>query len=187
MFDAIVLAGGEGRRLGGVDKPSLLVGSVSMLDRVLLACAAAVVTVVVGPERPTVRPVQWTREDPVGGGPAAGLAAALALVTSEVTLLLAADLPHLTRGFVDLLSQVPDGSDGLVAAFDRRPQWLCGAWRTTALRAGVGDRDLAGLPLRAVLEPLRAPWVGNDLGSWPQPWDDVDTEADLARARERWT
>jgi molybdopterin-guanine dinucleotide biosynthesis protein A len=79
-FDVVILAGGSGRRLGGVDKGALDVGGTALLDRVLAAAAGAVRTVVVGAERPTVRPVIWTRERPAGGGPVAGLAAGLAVL-----------------------------------------------------------------------------------------------------------
>ena len=48
-FDAIVLAGGQGSRLGGVDKAELKVGGVRLLDRALTACRGASTTVVVGP------------------------------------------------------------------------------------------------------------------------------------------
>ncbi|MEE4545309.1 NTP transferase domain-containing protein [Streptomyces sp. V4-01] len=77
-YDAVVLAGGAARRLGGADKPALPVGGRMLLDRVLAACPGARATVVVGPRRPTSRPVRWTREDPAGGGPLPALAAGLA-------------------------------------------------------------------------------------------------------------
>src|SRR4051794_27690959 len=70
-FDAIVGAGGRGTRLGGVDKASLDVAGRSLLERVLDAVAAARTVVVVGDERPTGRPVRWTREQPAYGGPVA--------------------------------------------------------------------------------------------------------------------
>ncbi|MGW2299809.1 NTP transferase domain-containing protein [Streptomyces sp. NPDC001809] len=72
-YDAVVLAGGAARRLGGADKPGVRVGGRPLLDRVLAACRGAERTVVVGAPRPTVRPVRWTREDPPGGGPLAAL------------------------------------------------------------------------------------------------------------------
>ena len=75
-FDAVVLAGGSARRLGGADKPGLAVGGATMLDRVLAACADARTTVVVGPERTTARPVRGARERPPGGGPVAVIARA---------------------------------------------------------------------------------------------------------------
>ncbi|MGO4426310.1 NTP transferase domain-containing protein, partial [Streptomyces sp. MCAF7] len=52
-YDAVILAGGAARRLGGADKPALRVGARPLLDRVLDACRGAERTVVVGPRRPT--------------------------------------------------------------------------------------------------------------------------------------
>ena len=117
-YDAVVLAGGAARRLGGTDKPALSVGGRMLLDRVLGACAAAGSTVVVGPRRPTARPVRWACEWPPGGGPLPALAAGLAALDdvhrsgagavpgpdrSGVVLVLAADLPFLTGDTVGAL------------------------------------------------------------------------------------
>ncbi|NJP68904.1 NTP transferase domain-containing protein, partial [Streptomyces spiramenti] len=44
-FDAVVLAGGAGRRLGGADKAAVRVGGRTLLDRVLTASRAARATV----------------------------------------------------------------------------------------------------------------------------------------------
>ena len=50
----IILAGGAGRRMGGVDKAALVVGGVTLLDRVLTAARPVCDwLVVVGPARPT--------------------------------------------------------------------------------------------------------------------------------------
>uniref|UniRef100_UPI001296F0A6 NTP transferase domain-containing protein n=1 Tax=Cumulibacter manganitolerans TaxID=1884992 RepID=UPI001296F0A6 len=96
-YDAIILAGGRGSRLGGVDKAQVDLAGAPLIDRPLAACATARRVVVVGPpsavahlrgsqERyapdsvtgsPADR-VQVTREQPPGGGPAAATAAGLA-------------------------------------------------------------------------------------------------------------
>ncbi|WP_019356804.1 DUF6457 domain-containing protein [Streptomyces sp. AA1529] len=76
-YTALVLAGGGARRLDGADKPAVTVGGRPLLDRVLAACGDAAATVVVGPRRPTCRPVLWAREEPPGGGPLAALQAGL--------------------------------------------------------------------------------------------------------------
>ncbi|MFE4697878.1 NTP transferase domain-containing protein [Streptomyces sp. NPDC056738] len=94
-YDAVVLAGGAARRLGGEDKPGVRVGGRTLLDRVLAACADAARTVVVAGPRPTARPVEWAREDPPGGGPLAALDAGLRHTTAPYVLLLSADLPFL--------------------------------------------------------------------------------------------
>lgn len=175
MYDALLLAGGSARRLGGADKPSLLVGGVPMLDRVLSALAGAAQTVVAGPERPTSRAVTWCREDPPGGGPVAALRAGLSLVSAPTVALLAADLPFLTREVVQVLVERAPA----VLTDGTREQWLCGAWPTERLRvlaAGAGPRlgDLL-----AQLNPELVTWADG------APWTDCDTEEDLVEARRR--
>lgn len=181
-FDALVLAGGSARRMGGEDKPALLVGGVPLLDRVLAAVAGAATTVVVGPQRATSRSVLFAREDPPGGGPAAALAAGLPLVSAPWVAVLAADLPFLTPAVVDLLlAAAQDGDGALLVDDDGREQVLTGVWRTAALReAAVGD--LAGAPLRRVLGALAYARVPAPADG-PAPWLDCDTPQDLAAAR----
>ncbi|MEU1038189.1 NTP transferase domain-containing protein [Streptomyces sp. NPDC005907] len=119
-FDAVVLAGGGARRLGGADKPGVRVGGRALLDRVLAACtgAGAGAVVVVADRRPTARPVVWAREDPPGAGPVAALDAGLRHTTAEYVVVLSADLPFLTAGTVRRLlaalrpaTAVPDALD----------------------------------------------------------------------------
>ncbi|QKW24343.1 NTP transferase domain-containing protein [Kitasatospora sp. NA04385] len=184
--DAVVVAGGAGRRLGGVDKPALTVGGRPLLDRVLAACADAREVLVVGPERPTERAgARWLREDPPGGGPLAAVAAALPAVSAPRVLLLAADLPFLDAGTVRrLLAALDDPArDGaLLTDATGRDQPLAAAYRTTALRAALAALgDPADRPLRHLLADLR-------LARLPDPADasfDCDTWTDLAEARDR--
>jgi molybdopterin-guanine dinucleotide biosynthesis protein A len=187
VYDAVVLAGGRARRLGGVDKPGLDVGGSSLLDRVLTATAGAGRTVVVGPARSTSRAVLWTHEQPPGGGPVAGLAAGLEQVEAPVVLLLAADLPFLDPAAVALLTRpFPDGMAGRMLVDGEQAQWLCGAWSTAALRAALRGVSAEGARLRDVLGPLpseRLTWTPSDPAR-PAPWTDVDTDDDLRRARE---
>lgn len=160
-YDAVVLAGGAARRLGGADKPALRVGGRSLLDRVLAACDGAAHTVVVGPRRPTVRPVHWVREDPPGGGPLAGLAAGLQQVRAETVLVLSADLPFMSRETVRALLTVPPGQEGAqLIDVQGRTQPLAAAYRTEPLRRELGllwaeHGGLSGLPLRLLTSELR--------------------------------
>ncbi|MDQ0405052.1 NTP transferase domain-containing protein [Streptomyces sp. NPDC000349] len=146
-YDAVVLAGGAARRLGGADKPGLRVGGRALLDRVLAACAGARTTVVVAGPRPTARPVTWAREDPPGGGPLAALAAGLRHTTAEFVVVLSADLPFLGEPTVArLLSALAAGeADGvLLTDAHGRDQPLVAAYRASAVRrelaAMAGDR-----------------------------------------------
>ncbi len=180
VYDALVLAGGGGRRMGGADKPALTVGGVTLLDRVLAACPGAATTVVVGPARDTSRPVLWTREQPAGSGPVAAVAAGLELVTASHVLLLAGDLPFLTADVAGRLLAAVDRAGALLVDEDGRDQYLCSAWRTSSLRAADFTRDRLSL-LLGPLGPRRValPVVPGT----PPPWTDCDTAADLDRAR----
>ncbi|MFI9841691.1 NTP transferase domain-containing protein [Nonomuraea sp. NPDC051941] len=101
-FDAVILAGGEARRLGGADKPGLTVGGRSLVEHVVTAVADARTTIVVGPERP-IPGVVFVREDPPRSGPVPALAAGLNGVTAPWVVLLAGDLPFITAPHVTAL------------------------------------------------------------------------------------
>jgi molybdopterin-guanine dinucleotide biosynthesis protein A len=180
-FDAVVLAGGSARRLGGVDKAALEVGGRSLLDRVLDAVADASRVVVVGPVRTTDAPVVWCREEPAGGGPVAALAAGLAHVQADRVVVLAGDLPFLTADVVTQLRDAATGRDGaLVVDPDGRDQLLLGMWDAAALRAALPAQP-AGARLGETLGRLDPVRIRID--AEPAPWFDCDTEADLATAR----
>ncbi|MEV5509188.1 NTP transferase domain-containing protein [Streptomyces orinoci] len=186
--DAVILAGGRAQRLGGADKPAVTVGGRTLLDRVLAACPDAGTTVVVGPRRPTVRPVTWAREHPPGGGPLPALAAGLRHCTRETVLVLSADLPFLDPGTVRALLGAATEADGAVLTdAGGRDQPLAAAYRTEPLYRELGllaaeHGTLAGLPLRLplaelTLRRLHRPGASLDCDTW----QDVGT----ARARIR--
>ena len=182
VYDAVVLAGGTGRRLGGIDKPGLIVGATSLLDRVLSAVASASSVVVVGPARQVQREVVFTREEPVSGGPLAALAAGLRHVTADVVVLLAADLPFLDAATVDLLLAEP----GTVLVDETgRDQLLCSSFPTAKLRSALLGVEVDGARLAPTLLPLVRRRVSAVApADRPAPWQDIDTPEDLRRARE---
>ncbi len=190
-YDAVVLAGGAARRFGGAtDKVALEVDGTALLDRVLAGCAGARSTVVVGPRRPTGRPVGWVREQPPGGGPVAAVAAALPSVTADRILLLAADLPFFEPATAAVLLRGLDGAtdgsaDGAVDAAvlvdaGGRDQPLAAAYRTAPLLAALTALgEPAGLPLRRLVGGLTTRRIADPDGASL----DCDTWDDLARAR----
>jgi molybdopterin-guanine dinucleotide biosynthesis protein A len=190
-YAAVVLAGGSGRRIGGPAKPALPIGGRPMLHRVLAAVDGATPRIVVGhPELPLPPGTIRTQEWPPGGGPLAGTAAGLALVPPGVgyVALLAADLPLLTAAAVRQLRRAAIAAELDGALFvdgAGQPQWLCGVWRTGALRARLAALagGPAGRPLRELLAPLPVARVTAS-GAGPAPWWDCDTDADLRRAEE---
>ncbi|MFE6379718.1 DUF6457 domain-containing protein [Streptomyces roseolus] len=198
-FDAVVLAGGAARRLGGADKPGVRVGGRTLLDRVLAACSGARRTVVVGAPRPTARPVGWTREEPIGTGPVAALAAGVTALGATgsgdpgTLLVLSADLPFLGEGTVLRLLAALDAGPGAEGALlvdgEGREQPLVAVYRATALRRELdGLRQARGeldhLPLRALVGGLRL--VRVPVGAEePAASFDCDTWEDIATARAR--
>jgi molybdenum cofactor guanylyltransferase len=195
-YSAIVLAGGEARRMGGRHKPALPVGGISMLDRVLSAVADADHRIVVGPPQEVPAGVRLTRETPAGGGPVAAIAAGMEMVTSgraEFVAVLAGDQPFLTAHHVAVLlwavtAPVPPRATrraGAVFADGGRPQFLCGMWRVAALRERLAElADPRGLSVRTFFAGLEFVPVPTS-GPAPPPWYDCDTESDLSQA-ERW-
>ncbi|MFF0423941.1 NTP transferase domain-containing protein [Streptomyces sp. NPDC004520] len=189
-YDAVVLAGGAARRLGGSDKPGVRIGGRTLLDRVLAACPDADRTVVVADPRPAVRPVRWTREDPPGGGPLAALGAGVRETGADVLLVLSADLPFLdaatVRRLLDALDADPGAEAALLTDAGGRDQPLVAAYRRTPLlRELARVTDLRGTladgPLRLLTAELRLTRVTAD----PLASFDCDTWEDIATARAR--
>ena len=188
-FDAVVLAGGRARRLGGASKPDVEVGGVALLDHALAAVAGAAHVVVVGPPQVARPGVATVLEDPPDGGPVAGLAAGLDALPADgpdLVVVLACDVPGAGRVLPALLAprrrpradrRVVDGAR-MVGA-DGRPQHLVAVYRRAALRAAL---DAARRPCTARDAPARrgpARW-------WTSPTTtdataDADTWADVER------
>jgi molybdopterin-guanine dinucleotide biosynthesis protein A len=180
---AVVLAGGTATRMDGVDKASIEIDGVTLLERSLAATLSAFEVVVVGEQVPTSRPVTWTREDPAGGGPAAALLTGMDrfLVTPDLVAVLAVDMPRVHAGTVARLTWAVEedpGADGAVLLdAEGRRQTLAAVYRhsalTTARPAGLEAQH--GLPVRRLVGLLRlvdVPAVGDEAR-------DVDTWEDL--------
>ncbi|MGW1883412.1 NTP transferase domain-containing protein [Streptomyces sp. NPDC001970] len=188
-YDAIVLAGGAAKRLGGADKPGVGIGGRALLDRVLAACRSAGRTVVVGDRRATVRPVIWAREFPPGGGPLAALDAGVRETEAGTVVVLSADLPFLGDTTVRRLLEAldPGGPEAaLLTDAEGRDQPLVAAYRTEPLRRELGRiatecGGLAGLPLRRLTQELELDRVA----AGPLDAFDCDTWEDIAAARAR--
>jgi molybdopterin-guanine dinucleotide biosynthesis protein A len=184
-FDAIILAGGQGRRLGGVSKPAIEVGGRRLIDIALDAVAGAERTIAVGEPLPTTRPVEWTREQPAGGGPVAALAAALPFVTSDAVVVLAADLPFITSTAVEQLVRSNAQLAGVLAVDDSgRDQPLVACYDSERLRAAM-PAEPQNAPMRLILAELASGGLHRiSLGGDPPVTWDCDTAADLTRAQE---
>ena len=182
VTDAIILAGGRATRMGGVDKPGIVVGGRSMLETAIAAVSGGRSVVVVGPHRDLPSHILQTQESPVGAGPVAGIAAGLAALRDDADLVvvLASDLPFVSAGSIAGLIDAAADLD-VVCAVDRegREQYLASVWKRSALNERlVRLGELDNQPMRALMGDLPVTRVPvDDLA-------DVDTPAAVAKARK---
>jgi molybdopterin-guanine dinucleotide biosynthesis protein A len=167
----------------GSHKPSIAVGGLPMVERVLRAARPRPVLVVGRPDDvPDGIPVLV--EEPPGGGPVAAIAAGLRQLAPEtdVVVVLAADLPFVTSAHLDLLVGAAQAGPAVTVDATGRLNWLCSAWRRPVLGAAV-DRlgDPSGRSMRELAAGLRPVEVADANGVA----DDVDTPSDLEQARRR--
>ncbi|MDI6623554.1 MAG: molybdenum cofactor guanylyltransferase [Brevundimonas sp.] len=185
----VVLAGGEGRRIGG-GKPLRRLGGETLLARALgqaatfsdrVALAVRDPAQVGAPEGVTVIP------DASVEGPLGGLAAALGWARDQgraAVLTLPCDMPFVPPELGPRLGDALDGHAVVLAASGGRLHPVCGLWRVTALDhlpayAASGRRSLWGF----------AEAVGFTAVDWPvapaDPFFNVNTAEDLAEAEAR--
>ncbi|WP_222851635.1 molybdenum cofactor guanylyltransferase [Phytoactinopolyspora mesophila] len=185
---AVILAGGAGRRLGGMDKPRLVVGGRPLLDTAIGACVTCAHVIVVGPLRPTERPVHWTIEEPAGSGPVAALSAGSAILppSARSVVVLAADLPAITADVVDQLHKTlasHDADAALLTDGTGRRQPLTAVYRASALTRALSDvGNPTGQSMRSLLKYLSVATLAD-----PRAAEDIDTTEDLARWTEHHT
>ena len=162
---AIVLAGGRSRRFAP-DKLAEMVGGQTLLDLALSAIPAECDVVVVGPRRPTVRPVEFVREQPADGGPAAALVAGLRHAldrSAEVLLVVPGDAPWAGAGARLLLERLTaDPETQAVVAVDDSDQLqplqlALSASAAEALVELAGPGQAAHASARALVTRLEPP------------------------------
>ena len=143
-FDGIILAGASSKRFSGRDKALVKFAGRTFLDRALDAMADAQNVVVVGPERAGFHPSAWIDEDPQDGGPVAALAAGLNASHHEVVVVLAVDMPLVTRAHISrLVERLDEGTSEGVTLADTsgHVSFLAGAYRRASL-----ERRFTALP-----------------------------------------
>lgn len=198
---AVILAGGAGSRLGGVDKAMLEHDGMSLLARMVNALANHVEQIVIvgRPRELNIEvgvPIIWTLEDPAGGGPLAGLEAGIRAIQATAVenpasehcrntwvFAFACDQPYAERAIKPLLaaasklSRASTPREGVIGTdYAGRFQALTALYRMDSV-VSVLDKlgATAGLPMRALTKNL-------DLVTTPLPHgasQDVDTPEDL--------
>ena len=185
---AVILAGGEGSRIGG-DKPMRLLSGTTLLDRAIEYASGLSdkVAVAVRDQQVGDAGVAVIRDNPTIEGPLAGLVAALRFASDEyanAVLTLPADMPFLPPDLADRLAEELANNRAAIATSDGHLHPVCGLWLTAALDfvpeyLASGRRSLRGL----------AETVGYVAVDWPadpeDPFFNINTSADLAEAERR--
>ena len=141
----------------GEDKALVTLEGRSLLHRAIDAVDRAQRVVLVGPRRASDdHRVVWTREDPPGGGPVAGIAAGLMHVSCDRVIVLAIDHPLVDGSTIDRLLDAMHDHDGAIVTDEYRiDQPLVGAYSTAALLARVaGLPTIEGPAVRALISGM---------------------------------
>ncbi|MEA3012089.1 MAG: molybdenum cofactor guanylyltransferase [Sphingomonadales bacterium] len=166
----VILAGGEGRRIGG-GKPMRRLAGETLIDRALRRARTWSDEVLVA-----AREGGDLEDDPEVEGPLGGVAAALALGGDVLTI--PCDMPFLPD---DLPARLASGKAAALAASGGHLHPVCALWTAEAATGlpaylATGRRSLKGF----------AEAVGYEAAEWPvEPYDpffNINDEADLARA-----
>ncbi len=185
---AVVLAGGEGRRMGG-SKPTRRLGGTTLIGRALELARSYAVHVAVAVREESQAPGVAARlllDDPAIEGPLAGLASALRFARemgADHLLTLPCDTPRLPADFAARLSSARPAT-AVVARSGGRLHPVCALWSLRVLDAlpaylASGRRSLRGL----------AETVGMTVVDWPltasDPFANANTPEELAALQPR--
>ena len=162
---AIVLAGGRSRRFAP-DKLAELVDGRPLLDLTLSEIPADFAVVMVSPPRTTIRSVDFVREQPPGGGPAAALVTGLRYALSgspDALVVLPGDAPRAGAGAVLLLERLraDPATEAVVAVDDSgeiQPlQLALSPQAAETLVRLAGPQQAANVSARALVSQLDPP------------------------------
>jgi molybdopterin-guanine dinucleotide biosynthesis protein A len=139
---ALILAGGRATRLGGIDKRELVIEGRTIFARQVEVLAPCVAEIIVSSPR-QVAGYRTVTDAIVGVGPLAGIAAGLAAASTPWLLVVAGDMPYISRAVIELvLSQLADERDAIGIRIGGWPEPLLCALRCTTC-APVVERRIA--------------------------------------------
>jgi molybdenum cofactor guanylyltransferase len=157
-WTAAILAGGQARRLGGIDKSALLVGTSSILERqlsLLSGLTPHILIVASDRSRVPAGDIQVVTDRIAGAGALGGLYTALIEAPTEQVLVIGCDMPFLDAPFLTYLMERGRDADATMPRDEHGRHPLCASYarriaghlhgRITAGDLRIGDAlvDLA--------------------------------------------
>ncbi|MDR2467339.1 MAG: molybdenum cofactor guanylyltransferase [Spirochaetaceae bacterium] len=100
---AVILAGGQGRRIG-CDKKELVLAGEKIIDRLIRLLSAHFDEIIVSTNTAFERTGIICVEDTLGAGPLAGIYSALQCAASEYLYVTACDMPFISCAYIDQLA-----------------------------------------------------------------------------------
>jgi molybdopterin-guanine dinucleotide biosynthesis protein A len=159
---ALILAGGKATRLGGIDKRAIVFDGRTIFERQVEALGPCVAEILVSSPRP-VDGYRTVADLVPDLGPLAGIAAGLAVAATPWLFVLAGDMPHVHRAFIDLVLSHGDAAcDAVGIRIGGLPEPLCTVMRVAVWRPIVTDRlTKRRLKVSSLLteEAVRVRWI----------------------------
>lgn len=183
---AIVMAGGDSRRMG-TDKASLLLDGQTLLQSVIATMQQLFPQVIVSVRQPRAGiDLPQVCDDESNGGPLAGLTACLAQINTPWAFMVACDMPFVVPEVVELLAGYRLQHQAVVPVVHGHPQPLAAFYAASCLaplRASLAAQQKS---LRGVLQQLDVRYVDQAemLAADPhlRSFFDLDTPQDVAAA-----
>ena len=181
-FSILILAGGEGRRIGG-GKPLRMIGGRTLIARAIERAQSWSDEVQVSArceDQVGASGIDVLPDPPGFEGPLGGLAAAAGLAHPAV-LTIPCDMPFLPDDLPERLAAALPGHGAALAASGGHVHPVCGLWRTESLSqvgdyAASGRRSLIGFAER----------IGFAAVEWPDDlFLNINDPEDLAKAEAR--
>ena len=136
-MDALILAGGRARRMGGRSKALLTLGGRTFIELILETLAPLVETVILSTNEPDAYrhlDLRMVPDDEEGRGPLMGIRSGLRASRADACFVVAADAPLLQGGLVMAIAAAAasaPGHDVVVPVWEGKLEPLC-AWYSRA-------------------------------------------------------
>jgi molybdopterin-guanine dinucleotide biosynthesis protein A len=186
VIAGLVLAGGRGTRMGGVDKPLLMLADRSLIEIIIERLSPQVGPLAISangdPERYTGFGLKVLADDITGRGPLGGILRGLAWAGAEGAdslLSIPGDTPFIPTDLVQRLSPAPSWAENSTALHPLVALWPVGC--APALGAWLAAQPSGRVRAFGATLGMRSVWF-NDT---PDPFHNINTQADLDHARAR--